>query len=393
MSVQRALFVVGVCVAMVFSRAVAASPDGTTTSGKTKPVRVVFLNPTTPAPEEVWWRTCTNFMQAAANDFGIELKVYYAGRSAAEIYRQADEVLSSKEKPDFIVMQNMKATAPGIIKQAEAHGVKVFLFNSGLSDEEADGMGTPREKYPNWIGQMTPDDEAAGFDLAALLVKTAKKGRQTGREGKVEMLALGGTISDTSAIERNKGLIRYTRGHVSEVILNRERPLPADWDTEKAKVTLGAALPAYPKTTAIWNANDKMAMGALDALASKLGKTPGKDVFVGGIDWNPENLAAVKSGTIAATIAGHFMEGAWVMVLINDYTKGLDFAAKGVGGTIMKSQMSVISKDNVDKFEKSLGDRSLEKIEKIDFTQFSKVSKPGMKTYPFSLNALLSQLK
>ena len=81
------------------------------------------------------------------------------------------------------------------------------------------------------------------------------------------------------------------------------------------------------------------------------------------------------------------------MVLINDYTKGLDFAAKGVGGTIMKSQMSVISKDNVDKFEKSLGDRSLEKIEKIDFTQFSKVSKPGMKTYPFSLNALLSQLK
>lgn len=357
---------------------------------KRQTLKVVFLNPASPSPDEVWWRICTDFMQAAANDLGIELKVHYAGRSAAEIYRQALEVVSSPSKPDFIVMQNMKKTAPVIIKQAATQGVKVFLFNSALSDEEAVEMGTPRGRYPNWIGQMTPDDEAAGFDLAALLVQIARDAGQTGREGRVEMLALGGTVSDSSAIERNKGLLRYVNDHTAEVILNRERPLAADWDTERARITLSAAFPSYPKTTVIWNANDKMAIGALDAASTRLGKAPGKDLFIGGIDWNPENLAAVRSGKIAATIGGHFMEGAWVMVLLHDYAKGVDFAQQGV---VMKSQMSVISKANIDKFEKSLGDRSLEKIEKIDFTQFSKVQRPSLKIYPFSLDSILAQLK
>jgi len=390
MTIRRSIYALIIGLAFSLASAVAATPAATATSAPAKPIKVVFLNPASAAAEEVWWRTCTQFMQAAANDFKIELKVYYAGRSAAEMHRQADEALNGPNKPDFIVMQNMKKTAPSIIKQAEKQGVKVLLFNSGLSDEEADEMGTPREKFANWIGQITPDDEAAGFDLAELLVRTAKKAKQTGREGKVEMLALGGTISDSSAVDRNKGLDRYVRGHASEVILNRERPLPADWDTEKAKITLGAAYPAYPKTTAIWNANDNMAMGALDAATSRLSKTPGKDIFIGGIDWNPDNLAGVKTGTIAASIGGHFMEGAWVMVLINDYARGADFKSQALS---MKSKMGIISKENVEQFEKSLGDRSFEKIDKIDFTQFSKVTKPRLKTYPFDLNTLLKQLQ
>ena len=390
MSVTRAICTFILSCSLMVANAWGATVADKTESTKARPIKVVFLNPASAAPDEVWWRTCTDFMQAAANDFGIELKVLYAGRSAAEMYRQATEVFSTADKPDFIVMQNMKKTAPGIIKQAATHGVKVFLFNSALADEEANEMGLPREKFPNWIGQMTPDDEAAGFDLAALLVQTAKKARQTGREGKVEMLAMGGTVSDSSAIERNKGLLRYVREHADQVILNRERPLPADWDTERAKATLSAAFPAYTKTTAVWNANDKMAIGAVDAATSRLGKAPGKNIFIGGIDWNRENLAAVKSGTIAATIGGHFMEGAWVMVLLHDYAKGVDFAPSGA---TMKSQMSLISNANVDRFEKALGDRSFEKIDRIDFTQFSKASNPKLKTYPFSLQTILTQLK
>jgi ABC-type sugar transport system substrate-binding protein len=390
MTIHRSICALAIGIAFSAANAIAAPAAATATPAHSKPIKVVFFNPTTPAVDEMWWRVCTQFMQAAANDFKIELKVYYAGRSAAEIQRQADEALNGPNKPDFIVMQNLKKTAPSIIKQAEKQGVKVLLFNSGLSDEEADEMGTPREKFANWIGQITPDDEAAGFDLADLLVRTAKKANQTGREGKVEMLALGGTISDSSAVERNKGLDRYVRGHAGKVILNRERPLPADWDTDKAKVTLGAAYPAYPRTTAIWNANDKMAMGALDALTTRLAKAPGKDVFVGGIDWNADNLAGVKAGTIAASIGGHFMEGAWVIVLIHDYANGVDFKSQGLS---LKSKMGVISKSNVSQFDKSLGDRTFEKIDKIDFTQFSKMVNPKLKAYPFDLNTILKQLQ
>lgn len=42
----------------------------------------------------------------------------------------------------------------------------------------------------------------------------------------------------------------------------------------------------YPQTTAIWNASDGMALGAIEA-ARNAGRTPGEDVIVGGVDWEP----------------------------------------------------------------------------------------------------------
>lgn len=353
-------------------------------------IRVVFLNPASQSDGEFWWKTCTSFMQAAADDLGIELKVYWANRSPAQMYRQADEALGGAVKPHFIVMQNMKKTAPQIIEKAEKNHVRVVLFNSGLDEEETRVYGGPRGKYANWIGQILPDDAGAGYQLAKIIVGAARDKGLSNPAGKVEMLALGGTVSDSSAIERNKGLTRFLQEHVADVVLNRGQALPGDWESAKAASVFEAAYDGYPQTTVVWNANDNMAMGVLGTVQDKFGKVAGRDIIVGGIDWNPENLKAVKRGQIAATLGGHFMEGAWVMVLVNDYAKGVDFQTEGVS---LRSELGAISAANIGKFERALGDRSFEKIDKIDFSKFSKASNPGLKHYRFNLDEILSQLK
>ena len=55
--------------------------------------------------------------------------------------------------------------------------------------------------------------------------------------------------------------------------------------------------------------------------------------------------------------------------------------------------LGALTKDNIEKFERALGNRSFEKIDRIDFTKFSKASNPGMKTYKFDLSGILAQLR
>jgi ABC-type sugar transport system substrate-binding protein len=199
--------------------------------------------------------------------------------------------------------------------------------------------------------------------------------------------ALGGTVSDTSAIDRNKGLEKYLLEH-SEVVLNRGRALPANWDTVKAEEVFRLVIASYPDTTVVWNANDNMAMGVLKALNKVPSKIAGHNILVGGIDWNPDTLAAVQKGQISATLGGHFMECAWVVVLLNDYANKVDFANNGPA---LKSALNLITKANIDQFERALGRRTLDEIDRIDFKKFSRQSNP-IKPYEFGLSSILSQL-
>ncbi len=355
-------------------------------------IRVVFLNPADDVKDgEFWWYVCSNFMKAAAADLNIDLKIYNAKRSVPDLNKQAIAAMTGPDKPDFIVMQNLKKSAVSIIKEADKFNVKILMFNSGLSEEETAENGKPREKYKNWIGEILPDDAGAGYDLADIIVKEAKSKKLVNNDGKVEMIALGGVVSDTSAIERNKGLMKYIQENKENVILHRDQALPGNWEEKKANEVFSLAFSTFNNTTTVWNANDNMAIGVLKSTKEKGGKKPGTDIIIGGIDWNPENLEGVKSGEISATIGGHFMEGAWTMVMIYDYANGVDFADSE--GVSMKSRMGVITSKNVANFEKNLGDRSFEKIDKVDFKKFSKAMNPGMKKYSFDLDNILKQFK
>jgi hypothetical protein len=158
----------------------------------------------------------------------------------------------------------------------------------------------------------------------------------------------------------------------------------ADWSFEEAARKTPLLLRRYPEATVIWTASDAMALGALDSL-EPLGREPGTDILVGGANWEPLALDAVRRGELVATVDGHFLEGAWVMVLLHDHHHGLDFARERVE---WRSEMLLINRENQARCLAFLEDSR--KWETVDFRAFSKAENPGLSRYTFSFEALLA---
>ena len=129
-----------------------------------------------------------------------------------------------------------------------------------------------------------------------------------------------------------------------------------------------------------------MALGAIDAVIER-NRIPGKNIFVGGLNWSSEALEKIVTGQMVASIGGHFMQGAWAMVLIHDHHKGIDFEDLGFEFT---APMTVIDRTNVTQFLEVFGDQNWNKI---DFKKLSRWKNKTVKNYQFELSTILNQFK
>ncbi|MBF0450346.1 MAG: cadherin domain-containing protein [Candidatus Magnetomorum sp.] len=344
--------------------------------------KILFLNPST--PDNYFWKKAEMVMRAACEDLNMDIKVYYARENRAIMISQLEQALE-KDAPDAIVFKSLRQNGTQVIDIANKAKITCFMFYSGLTLTQREKYGKPREKYPYWIGEMIPDNTQAGYDLSTILIETALK---NGFETPVRMIGIAGIKSDQSSISREKGLMQSINERKDIHFL---RLLTGEWEREKAKLGMLAMYERFPVATVVWAANDPMAMGVIDA-CEQLNLKPGKDVFIGGMDWTLEAFLAVKQGKMTATIGGHFMDAGWVMILLHDFFKGNDFAKEG---TEMKSRLSAITQDNVNLFLDKLRSQRMGKIDfrKIDFSKFSKVLNPEVKTYEFGLGGLLKQFE
>jgi hypothetical protein len=130
-----------------------------------------------------------------------------------------------------------------------------------------------------------------------------------------------------------------------------------------------------------------MAIGAVEAVFDNR-KKPGKDIFIGGLNWDIPGLKKIKKGEMVTSIGGHFMTGGWVLVLLHDYHHGKDFAEEGLQ---LKQQIfGALHRQNIDRFLKYFGGRNWSII---DYTRFSKVLNPNITRYNFNLEEVLKQFK
>jgi len=353
----------------------------TDTVGAERTIRVAFFNPQ--SADDPFWNPVDKFMRAAAADLNIEITTYVADHNRSVMLDQVRHVVMAAEKPDFIVFKNFKSSAPEVLKIAELYGVNSFLFNAGLSDQERFVHGVPREHFRHWLGQMLPGDELAGYNLAISLIKRARELNLTNANGEIVMAGLTGNLSDSAALERNKGLERALEENPD---VSFQQLVPARWDRSQAAQKAEGLFRRYADISVLWAANDPMALGTLDA-AEQVGLSPGETFIVGGVDWNPPALDAIKAGTLHTSIGGHFMEGGWVMVLLYDYVHGKDFADDG--GAARYSEMAGLTSANIEKYRHKFLN---EDWDRVDFTRFSKVKNPALKTYDFSLDKILDQL-
>ena len=101
------------------------------------------------------------------------------------------------------------------------------------------------------------------------------------------------------------------------------------------------------------------------------------------INTSPEAMQARVSGRLAALAGGHFMAGAWSLVLLHDYHHGRDFADEGL--ELDRPMFALFDKAQAEGYLQRFGAG----IGTIDFRPHSKVHNPRLKRYDFRFEAVL----
>jgi ABC-type sugar transport system substrate-binding protein len=340
---------------------------------------VAFINPG--KSDEIYWMTATRGMQAVARSLGMTFEVQYAQREPLKTFEIAREMVAraAGKRPDYIVVTDDYSVADQLLKIIDPAGVKTFLAYSSIPVEQRGGIGSPRGKYKGWLGSLEPRAEDAGDMTADALIERGKREKAFGPDGKLHMLAIAGDRSTPSSIKRNQGMRRAIAENPT-VVLDQE--VYAAWTREKAAEQADFLYQRYPHAKLVWAGNDLMAFGAMAAWEKRGGK-PGLDAWFSGINTSTEALEAIKSGRLTSLAGGHFITGAWSLVMIYDYHHGRDFADEGLE----------LERPMFAQFTPPLADRYMQRFsggfDSIDFSRYSKVKNPQLKRYNFGFAQLL----
>lgn len=347
-------------------------------------MRVVFINPgfyDSCNPTGEFWISVSSFMQAAAEDLNIDLEIIYCDRNHIKMRRMAEKVVQRTSPPDYLVVVNEKLSAEPIVIDADRAGVKVFVILNRFEGDQYKKMGPPRSRYKNWIGSLIPDNRFAGYQIAQLLIDQALAAGVKAPDGRLYVIGFSGDYLTQASVDRVAGL-KQAVSEYSNVDL--VQVIPCNWSRDEANSKMPVMLKRYPYIGAIWGANDPIAVGALDG-AVAAGRKPGKDIFLGGLNWDPSGLEKVQNGEMVTSLGGHFMTGGWALVLLYDYHHGRDFADQG---TRLQYQIfEALHNGNINRFLGEFGDRDWKKI---DFTKFSRKLNPDISSYEFGVEAILA---
>jgi ABC-type sugar transport system substrate-binding protein len=204
------------------------------------------------------------------------------------------------------------------------------------------------------------------------------------RANAINMIAINGNNNISSDADRRAGLQRrLEKSQGARLYETRE----AQWSEATARTVTIDLLRKYPDTNAIWTASDSIALGAIAALR-ELGRQPGKDVVVAGVDWTSRGIAAIHAGEMLGSVGGHFMEGGLALLLIYDFHHEHDFAEDP--GVRFKTSMTAIFREDVERRLHKLG--RTPDWSRIDFKRLTKTHNPSLNRYDFSWERIIEQL-
>jgi len=334
---------------------------------------VVFLNPGNST--ETFWVSYAQFMQAAARDLGLDLRVRYSERNPETTLLQAREALQGSARPDYLVLVNEQYIAPQILRLSQGSGVKLLIVNNALTADQTQLLDAG--KYPNWIGSLVANDEEAGY----LMLKELLRLHGPVSPGHtLDLLAFSGVKTTPAAQLREQGLRRALNDYPQ---VRLRQLVYGEWSRQRAFEQATQLFKRYPQTALVWSANDEMALGAMDALQDD-GRTPGKDVLFSAVNSSPEILQARLDGRVSALVAGHFTAGGWAMVLLHDDALGLDITRYG-GRERREVLFQLIDPAAAARLLQINASQDY----RVDFRALSAEGKPASYRYPFSLQLLM----
>ena len=352
----------------------------------TKSHKIVFISPG--HADQGFWKTVTDTMRTAADQLGFELEVHHADRQWIKMVHNAEEVIARHDKPDFLILVNEYQQGARLLALADKAGIPTLLLLNSLTPEQRITYGAPRAQLKNWLGSLTPDNKIAGYEMAlSLLPKlnlrdpkhlTPGHGEQT-----IALLTLAGDNSTPASLARLQGLDNA----LSEFSqLKEQRRFSVNWSESEAYKRTRLWLQSGHKLEAVWAANDAIALGSIKAIR-EAGLKPGIDVKVSGLNWSQEAINHVINGEMSLSHGGHFLAGAWIMVMLYDYVHGHDFEAIS---SEINFPMTAITQANAPNYLAHFGSQQWSQI---NFKNFTLSHSPKPANYEFTLNKLLQSMQ
>jgi ribose transport system substrate-binding protein len=222
--------------------------------------------------------------EAEAKALGVELEVQSPAQETDKERQFAlvQDVTARGADAILIAPADSKGIVPAL-KQAQEKGILVINLDNRVDEETASAAGLD-------MGGYVGADNEQGGRLAGQAMAEALSGG-----GKVAVLE--GIRGADNAEARKRGFTEGIQGKVEIAASDT-----AEWDTQKAYAKFQSLLAAHPEVQGLFCANDKMALGALKAIA-EAGKK-GKMTVIG-YDNIPDVRPYLQSGEMHATIEQH----------------------------------------------------------------------------------------
>jgi len=342
------------------------------------PHRVVFMNPG--HADQGFWKAVTDTMSAAAEQLGFELEVHYADRQWTRMVHNTERVIARADKPDFLILVNEYQQGANLLALADKAGIPTLMLLNSLTQEQRDIYGTPRGQLKNWLGSLTPDNEIAGYEMAQSLVHNTKPENNS---PSIALLTLAGDNNTPASLMRLQGLDRALNDFPA---LKEQRRISVNWSGDEAYKRTRLWLQSGQQLGAVWAANDAIGLGAIRAIR-EAGLKPGIDVKVSGLNWSQDAIKHVMVDEMTLTHGGHFLAGAWAMVMLYDYVQGNDF---NTISTEIHFPMTAINRANAPDYLEQLGSQQWSLI---DFKKFALTHSAALTDYQFTLTKLLQSLR
>lgn len=215
--------------------------------------------------------TLSEGAQAKADELGAKLTVADAQDNASKQTSDVEDLI--QQGVDLLLINPVDSAAvASAVEAANAAGIPVITV-----DRTSEGG----EVVSHIASDNTAGGELAGEYLAELVGKGAK------------IVELEGVAGSSAARDRGDGFNKAIDGQLKVVA-----KLTANFNRAEGLTVMENILQANPNVVGVFAHNDEMALGAVEAIAAT-----GKDIKVIGFDATDDAQAAVKAGTLAATVA------------------------------------------------------------------------------------------
>ena len=262
-----------------------------------------------------FWMRVLSMTEQAAEDLDVELIVFSFNLSPEKMRQMTREALDSDI--DGLIFQAWGDAEKEVLALAEERKVPSILINNRMPDSTL----KPRKQFKYWLGSITADDYSIGERLISGLSRFTHIHRTVDSHN---VLAIAGEPGDPSSTRRLAGLQAYADRHPE---IQQIRVEYAYWSEAEAGEIFEKAWMDNPDITEVWCVSDLIAKGVADKIAEMGIADP---PAVGGVDWDTPTADYLESGQIVVSIGGHFMDGAWAVVMLHDYLNGVDFDSQRI---------------------------------------------------------------